>query len=169
MNGYDAAAWAGFFTAITGASAALAGLLFVAVSINLEDILKPPPQGTTMLPARAAETLAILVFVLMSAALALVPQSPRLLGAEILVIVVPQAAITVRNQLRFRRENPDAPLLWTTSRMIASGVALLPGLLAGISLAARWGGGLYWLAPTCLLGIAGAVYSAWVLLVEIVR
>jgi hypothetical protein len=31
------------------------------------------------------------------------------------------------------------------------------------------GGGLYWLAPTALLGIVGAVYNAWVLLVEIVR
>jgi hypothetical protein len=169
MNGYDAAAWTGFLTAITGAAAALAGLLFVAVSLNLERILEPPPQGTTMLPARAAETLAILVFVLMSAALALVPQNLRLLGAEILVIVVPQIVVTVRNQLRYRRQNPDSPLLWSTSRMAASGIALLPGLLAGISLAAHWGGGLYWLVPTCLLGIAGAVYSAWVLLVEIVR
>jgi hypothetical protein len=38
-----------------------------------------------------------------------------------------------------------------------------------ISLIAHWGGGLYWLAPTALLGIVGAVYNAWVLLVEIVR
>jgi len=44
-----------------------------------------------------------------------------------------------------------------------------PGLLAGISLAAHWGGGLYWLAAAGLLSIAGAVYSAWILLVEIVR
>lgn len=27
----------------------------------------------------------------------------------------------------------------------------------------------YWLVATALLGIAGSVYSAWVLLVEIVR
>jgi hypothetical protein len=53
MHGYDPAAWATFFAAITGAAAALAGLLFVAVSINLDHILK----GPAMLPARAAETL----------------------------------------------------------------------------------------------------------------
>jgi hypothetical protein len=46
---------------------------------------------------------------------------------------------------------------------------LLPGLLAGASLAAHWGGGLYWLVPASLLGIGGAVYSAWILLVEILR
>jgi hypothetical protein len=32
--------------------------------------------------------------------------------------------------------------------------------IAGISLAAEWGGGLYWLAPTALPGIVGAVYNA---------
>ncbi len=41
------------------------------------------------------------------------------------------------------------------ARATASGVALFPGTIAGISLAAHWGGGLYWLAPTVLLGIAG--------------
>jgi modulator of FtsH protease len=122
-----------------------------------------------MLPARAAETLAMLVFVLMSSALSLVPQDIELLGAEILVIAVPLTVVSVRNQLKFQRQNPDSPLQWSVSRVTASGVALFPGTIAGISLAAHWGGGLYWLAPTVLLGIAGAVYSAWVLLVEIVR
>jgi hypothetical protein len=41
--------------------------------------------------------------------------------------------------------------------------------VAGFSLIADGGGGFYWLAPAALLGIVGAVYSAWVLLVEIVR
>jgi hypothetical protein len=84
MHGNDPAAWAAFFTAVTGAAAALVGLLFVAVSINLDKILK-----NAMLPARAAETLAVLLFVVISSALALVPQDVELLGAEILVIAVP--------------------------------------------------------------------------------
>jgi hypothetical protein len=201
MHGYDPAAFTGFFTAVTAAAAALTGLLFVAVSINLDHILgdstpkdstvsdvtpkDSATQGTTasdgttanhstanstsMLPARAAETLAMLLFVVIISALALVPQDVELLGAEILVIALPLTVITTRNQLKFRRQSPDSPLLWSASRMTASGLALVPGLIAGISLAAHWGGGLYWLAPAALGGIAGAVYSAWVLLVEIVR
>ena len=216
MATYNPADWGSFLVAMVSAAAALTGLLFVAVSINLENILGDTTKGTTkdttkgttdttkgttngavkgttngaakdttkdttkgaadgaakgttMLPARAAETLATLLFVVIISALALVPQDVELLGAEILLLSVPLTVITVRNQLKFRRQNPDSPLLWSASRMIASALALVPGTLAGISLAAHWGGGLYWLAPAALGGIAGAVYSAWVLLVEIVR
>ena len=143
MHSYNPADWQSFFIAVTGAAAALTGLLFVAVSINLGNILKDTPEGTSMLPARAAETLAALLFIVIGSALTLVPQNIRLLGLEILVIVVPLLAV--------------------------SAAATVPGTLAGLSLAVHWGGGFYWLVPAALLGIAGAVYGAWVLLVEIVR
>jgi hypothetical protein len=165
MHSYSPADWQSFFVAIVGAAAALTGLLFVAVSINLENILK----DKSMLPARAAETLASLLFVMVAAALTLVPQNIRLLGLEMLIIVAPLLAITLRTQIRYRRQHPDKPLYWSVLRMVSSAAATVPGILAGISLAAHWGGGLYWLVPTAVGGIAGAVYSAWVLLVEIVR
>jgi hypothetical protein len=41
--------------------------------------------------------------------------------------------------------------------------------IVGLSIIAEWGGGLYWLAATALLGIVGAVCNAGVLLVEIIR
>jgi hypothetical protein len=44
----------------------------------------------------------------------------------------------------------------------------VPGA-AGISLIAADGGGLYWLVPGLVLGFAGAVLNAWILLVEIHR
>lgn len=49
------AGWADFFVAASGASAALLGLLFVSLSINLEQILK-----TSGLTSRAAETMLLL-------------------------------------------------------------------------------------------------------------
>jgi modulator of FtsH protease len=165
MRAYDPAAWVPFFTAIIAAAAGLTGLLFVAVSINFDRIFK----GDRFLPARAAETLATLLFVVVSSALALVPQSTRLLGLEILIVVVPMLVITVRSQLVHRRQNRDNPLLWTVSRMAGTAAATVPGTVAGFSLALHGGGGFYWLAPAALLGTVGAVYSAWVLLVEIIR
>lgn len=165
MHAYDPADWAGYFTAITGAAAALAGLLFVSVSINLKNILSTG-KG---LAGRAGGALSMLVFVVLISALALVPQALWLLGAEILVLAVPLSVFMVSGPLRYRQQNPGDPLLWLVSRLITAGCALLPALAGGISLAARGGGGLYWLVPATLLGIAGGVFSAWVLLVEIMR
>ena len=59
MRSYDPDVWQSFFVAVISAAAALTGLLFVAVSINLDKILK----GRSYLPARAAETLASLLLV----------------------------------------------------------------------------------------------------------
>lgn len=42
MHGYVTDGWTGLFFAEVGASAALAGLLFVAISINLDRILTGP-------------------------------------------------------------------------------------------------------------------------------
>jgi hypothetical protein len=165
MRGYDLAAWEPFFSVMIAAAAALTGLLFVAVSLNLDRILK----GGKFLPTRAAETLATLLLVVAASAFTLIPQSTRLVGLEILIIVVPMLVVTVRSQLAQRRRNRNDPLLWTISRMASTGLATIPCTIAGLSLATGWGGGLYWLAPTALLGIIGAVYNAWVLLVEIVR
>jgi hypothetical protein len=166
VHAYDPGDWTGFFAAVTGAAAALAGLLFVAVSINLQELLKP---ANASLPGRAAETLAMVLFVVVSAALVLVPQATWVLGAEILVVALPLTAVTLRNQVRYRRQYPEHPLHWALARMAATGAPLLLALLGGISLAAHGGGGLYWLVPSSLLGVASAVYSAWVMLVEILR
>jgi hypothetical protein len=165
MRSYNPAEWQSFLVAMISAAAALTGLLFVAVSINLDNILK----GGRFLSARAAETLANLLLVLVSAALALVPQSSRLVGVEILVVAVPLLGITTWSQIAHFRTHRDDPTLWSISRTTASAFATMPASLAGLSLVLQWGGGFYWLVPTALLGITGAVYSAWVLLIEIVR
>jgi hypothetical protein len=165
MHGYDVAAWRTFFLAMIGAAATLTGLLFVSVSINLDRIL----SGGKFLPARARETLASLVLIVAYSSLTLVPQSIVALGIEILLLAAPLLAATLWDQIDHLMSSTGDPVVWSVSRIAATGMGTLPATLAGASLIARWGGGFYLLVPASLLGIIGAVYSAWVLLVEIAR
>jgi modulator of FtsH protease len=75
---YDPSEWTDLFVASAGASAALAGLVFVAVSINIDRILRF--RG---LPERALETVVLLLAVVVVAILSLMPgQGASALGAS---------------------------------------------------------------------------------------
>jgi hypothetical protein len=164
MAGYAPGDWATFAAAQLGAAAALTGLLFVAVSINLEKILSFP-----RLPARAAETLLVLVLVLGMATLVLVPQGPVPLGLEMALFGAAVATGTLRVQVRHGPDHQGDPWTWFASRVAWTQATSVCFLLGGVSLALGWGGGLYWLVPASLSAVAGSVYGAWVLLVEIIR
>ncbi|HKZ12343.1 MAG TPA: hypothetical protein VJL81_00715 [Solirubrobacterales bacterium] len=158
--------WKDLFVAMAGASAALAGLLFVAVSINVDRIVHF--KG---LPERGVETLALLLAVLVVSIAGLMPgQGQVAFGLEILAIaaalLAALLALPVTHELPEDAERPPA---WLASRWI---IRLLgSGLLAigGVSELFAFGGGLYWMAAGFVFLILGAVANAWVLLIEILR
>ena len=164
MTAYQPEQWHDMFVAMAGAAAALTGLIFVAVSINLERVLKFPA-----LPPRAAETLSILVGLLVLSVFVLVPgQSLTALGAEILVLGVVMGTVLLTKRLRLPRA-AGQPRTWTVTPVVVILAASLPMAAAGISVLVRGGGGLYWLVAALILGFAGSVLNAWILLVEIHR
>jgi hypothetical protein len=61
------------------------------------------------------------------------------------------------------------PEQWHDLFVATAGAGTLPMVAAGISLIAAGGGGLYWLVAGFVLGFAGAVLNAWILLVEMHR
>jgi hypothetical protein len=154
------AGWHDFFVAEAGASAALAGLLFVSVSINLEKILK-----YWHLPTRAIEALATLLCVLVVASWVLVPgQSAFALGLEVLGTGLVTWVVQSIGLVNTHGSGYDGWLRITFNQLPP-----LPYVIAGVLIAAGHPAGIYWLVPGTLLGILAGVYCAWILLVEIQR
>lgn len=164
MAAYDPSEWTDLFVATAGASAALAGLVFVAVSINVDRILKF--EG---LPARALETVLMLLGVLLLSIVGLIPgQSSAALGAEVLALGVGFAIAIVELARRSLQHGPHRRS-WLAARLIVATAGTLPMIVAGASLLAETGGGLYWVVAGIVFAIIGAVANAWVLLIEILR
>jgi predicted MFS family arabinose efflux permease len=159
-------AWSNFFLGELGAAAALAGLLFVSVSVNQARIL-----SLGRMADRGLEALAMLFLVLVVAALPLVPGQPmRLLGAEILVagmatlsaLIPLQRAFLSQVEPTYRRQSDRMVAM---NRVAVAAIALAGGVVV-------WRGdtaGFYVLAPGILLTFIAAGANAWVLLIEINR
>jgi len=89
--------WDNFFLGQVGASAALVGLLFVAVSLNLTRIL-----SFAILPRRAMIALGLLLSFLLVSSLMLIPGQPRIVvGLEALLVgpVLIRLWVSVRQRL----------------------------------------------------------------------
>jgi hypothetical protein len=158
-------AWDNFFVAQVGASAALAGLLFVGISINMNRILQFP-----VLTDRALEALVLLFTILVASTLLLVPGIGTFeLGAEVLVTGAVAAYILTTLATRvLRKTDPRwlGPHRWETV-LIECVVALY--LAGGVVLVVVGAPGLFVLVPAILLSYLIAILISWVLLVEINR
>jgi modulator of FtsH protease len=147
------------------ASAALTGLIFVAVSINLRLILDYPA-----LPQRVLRALLMLMLVLFTSTLGLTPgQSSALLGGELLALGAGASLGILALDVHTWRLTDE---LFRRQVLVLSPVGFIAAVCtaaAGATLLAHTGGGLYWLLPAILLAYSAALMDAWVLLIEIVR
>jgi modulator of FtsH protease len=166
-------AWGGFFIAQVGASAALAGLIFVAVSLNLTKVL-----ALSHLPKRAFQALMVLMEILVVSSLALVPQPVPLFGGEavlvtlpiwITVIVLDLQTLTIAGKAEAVTIVGEDYRRRAIERMMISQVAALLFVIGAVATFAFGLTGVYWLAPAILCSYLIALLDAWVLLIEINR
>lgn len=157
--------WSEFFVASAGAAGALAGLVFVTLSINLARIIELP--GVT---GRAAETILLLAGCLAGSLVALVPYlTKEQLGGWLLAVAAPMwfAPMVIQAQAVRRRTYHRPQLLLL--RAVSHQVATLPCVLAGLALVGLLPGGIAWFAFAVVASMLVALFNSWVLLVEIMR
>ncbi|HOW01082.1 MAG TPA: hypothetical protein PLY19_06400 [Rhodoglobus sp.] len=156
-------AWTDFNVAVAGATAALAGLLIVALSVNVGEIVKAPT-----LTARAASAISTLLLGLVATASGLIPSQPLwVLGLEIALATIVAWVLQVHAMVALGRDGR------TTSEHLAKslvGIVPLAGFSVGsVMLLLGMPGGFYAVAAGCVLAIVAAVIFSWVALVEVLR
>jgi hypothetical protein len=164
VSAYEAQGWSDFGVAAAGAGAALAGLLFVALSINLDRIL-----AGYRLTARAGSTLIMLSAPLVIALLLLIPgQSDVALGWELVVVgVAVGSGLAALNPPWLRAPEQHLPW-WVAINAMPILLLTTSAIIAGIGTMTESLGGLYWLPVGVIAALIAALQNAWVL-VEILR
>jgi modulator of FtsH protease len=152
---YSPGQWGSFAVGLTTATGALTGLVFVAVSIRVSEVLNDRFHRR-----RAESTFVILLSALTASLLLLIPGQGRVtVGIEMLLIGVFLAYRAVHTwpivRASLRRE---AVISYAVG---ASAHVLL--VLGAISLLARVAGGLYIVAAALVLELVRALFDIWVL------
>ena len=158
--------WTNFFLASAGASATLAGLVIVAISVNITRILQFP-----QLPIRAAATVINLILILVSSMATLVPQPARFLGFEIAgfgllawIFELRSSHKAIKARIEARRPRFESLLQVTLGQL-----QTLPFVAAGVWIFLNNINGLYAVAFGILMIFIASTLNAWVLMVEILR
>ena len=155
--------WDTFAVIVGGASAALLGLLFVAISIRISVI-----AGSAEFRSRAAQTLVLFGMVLLLSVLLAVPGQPRqALGVEVITLAVlsgvglsllGRRASRAAGQQRISRVlDIVSPNTITTALLLVAGILIAVGLDAG----------LYVMVAPVIAAFVGGLTSAWLFMTRI--
>jgi hypothetical protein len=154
---FKVAPWRDLAVMLGGAAAGLTGLVFVAASIQLKTL-----SLDSSLRKRATSCLVVLFTVVAGAAAILAPQSARLIGIELLVIVVVSAAMTIPG---FRETARRGDGLARLPLMIAVPTVVF-GFLGNVSLMVERGYGFYVEVPCLVISLGVTLALAWDVLLQ---
>ena len=159
---FDPKQWHDFFIMVGGSAAALTGLVFVAMTLNLAAITR---DATHL--HRAIGTMTGFVAIFMVCALALMgDQTDVAIGIEWLVVMSAATAVYVYGYVRAIRSHGSATGLTPLRLVLGTGFYVV-GIVGAAILAAGQGLGAY-VAAVAMVGLVGFVISgAWLLIVGV--
>jgi hypothetical protein len=153
---YQPKLWHELYVMLGGAVAALLGLLFVATSLHVREIV-----NRADLIARAFNNTFALVIMLVVTAVCLIPQPVIPLGIEVLILNLVFAVAAPLHVLpRFLK------LGLPIGRPVMGLLSVLVGACGGLSLVLEVGGGMYLVTAGLLLIVVQCIFNAWSLMVE---
>jgi len=154
--------WNNFFVMVGGGAAALAGLIFVAMSINHEIIIR-----NTTHKNRAINMLTGFTAVFMACSFALIGnQHLGALGLEWLVLWLIATAIFIRGYVMAIRSGMSSIGL-TTSRLTGGTICYFAQVIAAILLIRGHSAGLYIAAIAIIVLFGFLISGAWLLMIGI--
>jgi hypothetical protein len=157
--GYAPAAWNDFGGAIAAVAGALTGLLFVALSVKAGAL-----SGSPALRSRAGQTLVLFMTSVLIAVVVVSPQPSSAIGGELVALgVIGGAALHTLD--RRAGHSPEPGIARYVERFSPNTITAVLVFVAGVSLLAGAGGGLYWLIPSVATSLVGGVVNAWLFLV----
>jgi modulator of FtsH protease len=166
MTSGDLAGWSTFFATAAESSATLAGLVMVAISVNVRQII-----AYKHLPSRAAAAIGALCLVLVSSLLALIPQPPHAFAVEIDLVAGVSWVMHIYVSHRIIEGHREIGRSWRdTFLSLSIGQAQIwPLTFGAVLLTLGDAHGLYGLALTVCTAFLLSALNGWVLLIQILR
>lgn len=156
--------WNNFFVATAGASAALTGLIFVGISINIKEILTHQS-----LPTRASLALTLLMTILISSIILLTVPTIQMAGVITLLTGISLWLIlTIKDVSIYRKTEKQYKKLFIINALVDQ-LASIPYTIAGLLLITNHEMGYYFIVTAYVVSFSKSVSDAWVLIIEILR
>lgn len=157
--------WLSFYVASAGASAALTGLIFVSLSINILKIL-----SNSSLIDRAFISIMLFMTALVVSLLHLIPEQSNItFGSEIIIAGVLSWLVVTKKDINiYRLKDVKFKKLYIIN-MAVDQVSLVPYIAGGFLTLTGCNCGEYWIASAIIFSFLKAILDSWVLLIEINR